>query len=120
MKELFDEHEKNADEISEIAKERGIELKTEIQLSTKGLVLDMLIKISETKSCSKFSLFNLFHSSQGLSVTGFKVCMFMLIVSAISAFFAKGRALRCQIQTDIIQKLKNNMKDKKNQHIKKQ
>jgi hypothetical protein len=29
MKELFDEHEKNADEISEIAEERGIELKTD-------------------------------------------------------------------------------------------
>jgi hypothetical protein len=31
MKGLFDEHEKNADEILEIAEKRGIELETEIQ-----------------------------------------------------------------------------------------
>jgi hypothetical protein len=42
---------------------------------------------------------------QGLSITGFKACMFMLIASAISAFVAKYWALRCQIQTDITQNI---------------
>jgi hypothetical protein len=55
---------------------------------------------------------------QGLSVTGFKFCMFMLIVSAIFAFCAKYWALRCQIQTDITQKLKNNMKELFDEHEK--
>ncbi|MCK4843169.1 MAG: hypothetical protein KAT04_15005 [Methylococcales bacterium] len=48
---------------------------------------------------------------QSLSTTGFKVCMFMLIASAISAFFAKYWALRCQIQTDITRNLKNNIRE---------
>jgi hypothetical protein len=55
---------------------------------------------------------------QGLSITGFKACMFMLIASAISAFVAKYWALRCQIQTDITQKLKNHMKGLFDEHEK--
>jgi hypothetical protein len=42
----------------------------------------------------------------------------MLIASAISAFVAKYWALRCQIQTDITQKLKNHMKGLFDEHEK--
>jgi len=40
-----------------------------------------------------------------LTVKGFKLCLALLVVSAILGFFAKYKSLRCQIQTEMEEKL---------------
>jgi hypothetical protein len=46
-----------------------------------------------------------------LSLIGYRVCMFMLVASAIFAFIAKYWALRCQIQTNFMLSLKKSMEE---------
>jgi len=45
-----------------------------------------------------------------LTQDGYKICMLLLILSAIFAFFAKYNALRCQIQIEMTTKLKDEFK----------
>lgn len=86
----------------------------------QGFVSEMFINMSITSPLAdKFSIWlfagtgatgallitQLQNIIPSLSLSGFRVCMFMLITSAICAFVAKYWALRCQIQTSFMQNL---------------
>ena len=53
---------------------------------------------------------------ESLSLKGFRMCMFMLIASALSAFIAKYYALRCQIQNDLQTSLNSQLAEIFNSH----